>query len=421
MNAVANKLPKEQMNELMVEMFGMIEDLNIKEGDYLKFADLFKQMNINVERLCQVKESIRTNIYYTRYIRPSTKTTLNKKKLTEAEKAVSPDFMLCNCGRYIQNANPNSVKCPVIEHLKTLVHYQGRRNRRISKKQLAESQICFEIDREVAVQSFTIKHIEKVKASPSIYFNVIGIKGDNAPEEIAASDTYAFYNITEAKEHFADACEMNERTGFYDFISLVIGEGHHLENGFDVVETKAFDNEEFEIGVTNGSATLKKENELIIEGKTPIFLAEEETPSIDYNIHLERVFDKAGLDLLATILKKDFKGYVRNLKASSIPLETRRKVIIDALMSQVVKTNKAEYILDKYFVNNEYWRYPKITKNLIAKVPVVPVITEKSNKKIVEKVVMLNGIRVVLMCEEGNDLLEQIQDRLVDEIESMKK
>jgi hypothetical protein len=35
----------------MIEMFGMIEEMNVNEGKYLQFAEMFKQMNININRL----------------------------------------------------------------------------------------------------------------------------------------------------------------------------------------------------------------------------------------------------------------------------------------------------------------------------------------------------------------------------------
>ena len=149
--------PKEQLNSLMVEMFGMLEDMQIQEGQYLQFAEMFKQMNININRLAEMKTQIQTNQYYIQYVRPETRrNTLRRKRLTEAEKAKHPDYRLCNCGRYIhedEHAN----------HLQTQVHYQGRRNRKYALNRPSEEQMKMEINREVIMQEFIIKHLVRTK------------------------------------------------------------------------------------------------------------------------------------------------------------------------------------------------------------------------------------------------------------------
>ena len=66
------KKPKEQIHELMVEMFGMIEGMDINEGQYLQFAEMFKQMNLNVNRLHEIQKIIVQNVYYQRYIKRTT-------------------------------------------------------------------------------------------------------------------------------------------------------------------------------------------------------------------------------------------------------------------------------------------------------------------------------------------------------------
>jgi len=152
------KTPKEQMNELMVEVFGMIEDLDVGDGKYIQFAELFKQMNINVNRLSEMKQIIQNNHYYTHFVRPATKTTLKRKKLTEEQKRQKPDlYLLCNCGRYCSKERDFYE-----EHLKTMVHYQGRRNKKYASKNIPEEKIKEMIHREVILQSFSIKHLEKV-------------------------------------------------------------------------------------------------------------------------------------------------------------------------------------------------------------------------------------------------------------------
>lgn len=143
------KTPKEELHILMVEMFGMLEDMDIQEGQYLQFAEMFKSMNININRLVEMKSQIQQNQYYTRFIR---NTTLRRKRLTEAEKARHPSYNLCNCGRYIHKDEQKN-------HLQTQVHYQGRRNRKYASKQVSEEQMKTEINREVILQSFIIKHL----------------------------------------------------------------------------------------------------------------------------------------------------------------------------------------------------------------------------------------------------------------------
>lgn len=145
---------KEEMNNLMVEVFEMIENLNIKEGDYLLFAEKFKQMNINIGRLAEIKTVIVENVYYRRYIKR--KTTIQQKRLTEEEKRRHEDYFQCNCGRFIKKQYAK-------EHLQTLVHYQGRRNRKYATTNLSDTKINECIDREVAIQSYIIKHLETIR------------------------------------------------------------------------------------------------------------------------------------------------------------------------------------------------------------------------------------------------------------------
>jgi hypothetical protein len=146
---------KEEMNNLMVEVFEMIENLNIKEGDYLIFAEKFKQMNINIGRLAEIKTVIVENVYYRRYIKRNT--TIQQKRLTEEQKRRHEDYCQCNCGRFINKKNY------VKEHLQTQVHYQGRRNRRYANTHLSDTKINECIDREVAIQSYIIKHLETIR------------------------------------------------------------------------------------------------------------------------------------------------------------------------------------------------------------------------------------------------------------------
>ena len=146
--------PKEELNNIMAEMFMMIEDMEIQEGQYLQFAEMFKTMNFNIDRLMILRQAIQHNHYYTHYVRASTKnTTLRRKRLTEEQKSNSDTHILCNCGRYIS-------KSMQVEHLQTQVHYQGRRNRKYALGRQTEAEIESQIKREVAIQAMLIRRLE---------------------------------------------------------------------------------------------------------------------------------------------------------------------------------------------------------------------------------------------------------------------
>jgi hypothetical protein len=150
MNTTTNT-PKQELHNIMVEMFNMIEDMNIQEGQYLQFADMFKQMNININRLSEIRTTIIENSYYRSHIR---NTTVRRKRLTEEEKRRHPDYSICNCGRLVH-------KNQFIKHYKTEVHYQGLRNRKYARIGGDEEQINTLILREIVLQTFIIKHLIK--------------------------------------------------------------------------------------------------------------------------------------------------------------------------------------------------------------------------------------------------------------------
>jgi len=157
MNNQQQQKPKEELHEIMCEVFSMIEEMNIQEGKYLEFAEMFKKMNINVNRLAEMKQVIIQNVYYQRYVKNTT--TIKRKRLTEAQKAVSSHYTLCSCGCYIQNT----------EHLNhinnTLKHRTGLRNKKYSAKNgRDDGLIDFEINREVILQGFCINHYSAVNA-----------------------------------------------------------------------------------------------------------------------------------------------------------------------------------------------------------------------------------------------------------------
>jgi hypothetical protein len=150
---------KQQFTAMIHEVFGMIEELKINEGLYLQFADLFKQMNLKAERLTQIQYVLAENRYYQRVYRRNG-TTLRKQRLTEAQKAKDAHYGLCECGRYI--AKDEDLRWG-LDHLKTLVHHQGLRNRKYARKGLHNDKITELIDREVKLSGFCLNHLIKIE------------------------------------------------------------------------------------------------------------------------------------------------------------------------------------------------------------------------------------------------------------------
>jgi hypothetical protein len=146
---------KEQFTAILQEVFAMIEDLDVNEGLYLQFADMFKQMNLKVERLTQIQYILADNRYYQRHIRRSG-TTLVRQRLTEAQKRASSEYQLCECGRYV-SINPRWG----LDHIKTLVHHQGLRNRKYARRGLRDEVITDHINREVAISGWCFIHRNK--------------------------------------------------------------------------------------------------------------------------------------------------------------------------------------------------------------------------------------------------------------------
>lgn len=158
----SSQTPKQELQSIMFEAFAIIEALDIQEGKYLELANLFRDMNINLNRLGELRNIIIQNTYYQRQQNPNT--TLRRKRLTEAEKAKHSDYALCNCGRYFkffQNGQqPKRHKEHLITHLHSLVHHQGLRNRKYSKRpNTTKEEIDEFINREVVLQGFIINHL----------------------------------------------------------------------------------------------------------------------------------------------------------------------------------------------------------------------------------------------------------------------
>lgn len=159
MSATIKQTAKTELHELMVEMFMMIEGLNTQEGEYLKFADLFKKMNINIGRLAEIQETLKTNAYYRRYVRDNQNN--RRFHLSEEQKRKDPNYGMCNCGRYVKN-------CELKNHLTREVHIQGRRNRKYAGKGLEDRYVDYCISREVALQAFIINHLDKYRQASNL-------------------------------------------------------------------------------------------------------------------------------------------------------------------------------------------------------------------------------------------------------------
>lgn len=97
--------------------------------------------------------------------------------------------------------------------------------------------------------------------------------------------------------------------------------------------------------------------ELIIDETIP-----EEVFNTTNNVSkLTEKLHKAGIDVLATILREAFHCRITNLKNSRVELEKRRKIAIDAILCEKALNNdetKANAIIEKYFADK-----PKKEKN----------------------------------------------------------
>lgn len=152
------KKPKERFQEILLEIFDLIEGC-VPEGIYLQVAEQLKNANTELNALTapepriqiiQLVQEARQNQYYRRYVGKPTKERLH---LTEADKAKSPDHFLCDCGRYIYKKKNAWIE----DHLKTQVHYQGIRNKKLASKKKSFN-IEEEIQREVALTAFCLRH-----------------------------------------------------------------------------------------------------------------------------------------------------------------------------------------------------------------------------------------------------------------------
>ncbi len=166
------KKPKERFQEILLEIFNLIETC-VPEGIYLEVAEQLKLANEELNELVEPPERIRivtliqevrTNRYYKQYVK--NKNNDDKKtnqKLSDADKMKQPHiYTLCQCGRFYSHLN----KQYILEHLSTHVHYQCIRNKKYSAKK-SSTQIDNEVFREINLNSFCIKHLDKIQTEDS--------------------------------------------------------------------------------------------------------------------------------------------------------------------------------------------------------------------------------------------------------------
>ena len=167
--------PKEELMSIMFEAFELIEQLEIPEGQYLKFADMFKRMNgatkrINVERLVEIRTIIVNNQYYQdRERRETIAEKVRRNKVEDAKKVNHPEYGLCSCGKYIKFYTKSGNKSFIKNHYKTNGHFRGYRLRKFGGKDVSDDKLTDLIGREVLIQCWISLHIVKVREIQSEY------------------------------------------------------------------------------------------------------------------------------------------------------------------------------------------------------------------------------------------------------------
>jgi hypothetical protein len=161
--------PKEELMSIMFEAFELIEQLEIPEGQYLQFADMFKRMNgasnkITIERFAEIRTIIIGNEYYQdRQRRETIAEIARRNRIEDAKKVDNPEYGLCSCGKYIKFYTQSSNKSFIKNHYKTNGHFRGYRLRKLGGKNVSDDTLKDLIGREVVIQCWIVKHILKVR------------------------------------------------------------------------------------------------------------------------------------------------------------------------------------------------------------------------------------------------------------------
>jgi hypothetical protein len=121
--------------------------------------------------------------------------------------------------------------------------------------------------------------------------------------------------------------------------------------------------------------------------------------SIISNDLLMKKMETAGIDKLVSIYGEQFHRRLTNMKASSIPLEKRRSLIITKIMEQIAKSDDKAHdkkIMDTYFAEK-----PKEEK---------PIVEWLSNFAIGEEVIITNG---PYKCPHRKGIISKINKKSV--------
>jgi hypothetical protein len=167
--------PKEELMSIMFEAFELIEQLEIPEGQYLQFAEMFKRMNgatkrINVERLVEIRTIIVENQYYQdRERRETIAERARRNKVEDAKKVNHPEYGLCSCGKYIKFYTTSGNKSFIKNHYKTNGHFRGYRLRKFGGKDVNDDKLRDLIGREVLIQCWVANHIVRVREIQNLY------------------------------------------------------------------------------------------------------------------------------------------------------------------------------------------------------------------------------------------------------------
>lgn len=83
--------------------------------------------------------------------------------------------------------------------------------------------------------------------------------------------------------------------------------------------------------------------------KNIIFIIEDDNTEIEFMKHL----DDAGIPKMVSILGNEFKTRVSNIKCSSIPLEKRKELLKNTILSKCITIDIKQKIIDTYFTKKE--------------------------------------------------------------------
>ena len=125
-----------------------------------------------------------------------------------------------------------------------------------------------------------------------------------------------------------------------------------------------------EIGLTKkGKKLILEENQYTYQADTwtmiKQFMIVPTTSPAYNNYQLKKALKTAGIDVMISIFRGQFKRGISNMKESRIPLDKRRNLIATAIMKQVIiseNKNHARHIMDLWFKSPEIKKKEKEVK-----------------------------------------------------------